>query len=76
MALNLSVPRTRLLVRTMTDGRGRTVPTLADADGAPLPMQRRVQLDYDAEGNAEITVTFFIDGDYIRQVPDRFRAGE
>jgi hypothetical protein len=74
MSLHLSMPRPRLLVRMIADDTGRTVPLLTDADGVPMPMQRRVSLAYDHEGRAEVTVTFAVDGDDIQLVPDRFEA--
>lgn len=52
MALSLSVPRPRLLVRTITGEDGRPIPLLADSSGTPLRMQREVCLSHQLEGAA------------------------
>lgn len=71
MALkHLSLPQTQLLVRMTRDYQGQVVPQLADAAGVPLPMQRKVSMAYTHDGLAEVTVTFGVDGDQIRLLPD------
>lgn len=70
MALNLGIPRTRLLVR-MVEMAGGVKPVLADADGVPLPMQRRSCVEASYDDVTEVTVTFAVDGELIRMLPDR-----
>ena len=76
MALNLSLPKTQLLVRTMPDGQGRVVPLVTDTNGVPLPMQRRVSLNYDHEGLAEVTVTFAVDGEDVQLLADHLEVSQ
>lgn len=70
MALNLSLPRTRLLVRMVETEIG-VKPMLADAEGNILPMQIRSSIEASHDGLTEVTITFGVDEDMVRVVPDR-----
>ncbi|HSH41352.1 MAG TPA: hypothetical protein VK973_04430 [Arenicellales bacterium] len=70
MALNLSVPQPRLLVRMVETPRG-IKPMLADAEGNLLPMQIASSIEASADELTTVTVTFAVDEDRVRMVPDR-----
>ena len=49
------------VVQSNTPG-GRTAFLLCDESGAPLPNQKRVNYEDDADYNREVTVTFTVGG--------------
>jgi len=57
----------KLVLRTIETGEmaGRGL-ILCDENDVPLPGQTALGLQHNAEGESEVTISFFVDGDLVK----------